>query len=216
MCQHHSSKKNTQTKKSTMGRVKQIASSQNSSQESSVVKSAGTGKRGRPPSTPGSGSQKSAGKKKTAKSISWTLKRQGIPNFHLSIHRTLKQVHPNQTISKNSMSILYVPGLGLWLGFYSPNFSLVPVEPHLISTTPSPPHTRNFTRSNSFCNDMMSRVLKEARTLLLMGGPGGVKTLSARTLQTSARLLLPGELAKHAIAEGTKAVTKFNNGGELN
>jgi histone H2B len=25
------------------------------------------------------------------------------------------------------------------------------------------------------------------------------------------RLLLPGELAKHAVAEGTKAVTKYNS-----
>ena len=29
-------------------------------------------------------------------------------------------------------------------------------------------------------------------------------------VQTSTRLLLPGELAKHAVSEGTKAVTKYN------
>ena len=28
-------------------------------------------------------------------------------------------------------------------------------------------------------------------------------------IQTAVRLILPGELAKHAISEGTKAVTKF-------
>ena len=28
-------------------------------------------------------------------------------------------------------------------------------------------------------------------------------------LQTAVRLILPGELAKHAVSEGTKAVTKF-------
>jgi histone H2B len=34
-------------------------------------------------------------------------------------------------------------------------------------------------------------------------------TLSSREIQTAVRLLLPGELAKHAVPEGTKAVTKF-------
>lgn len=29
-------------------------------------------------------------------------------------------------------------------------------------------------------------------------------------MQTAVRLLLPGELAKHAVSEGTKAVTKYN------
>ena len=32
-------------------------------------------------------------------------------------------------------------------------------------------------------------------------------TISSRELQTSVRLILPGELAKHAISEGTKSVT---------
>ncbi len=35
-------------------------------------------------------------------------------------------------------------------------------------------------------------------------------TLTSREIQTGVRLLLPGELAKHAVAEGTKAVTKYN------
>ena len=34
-------------------------------------------------------------------------------------------------------------------------------------------------------------------------------TLSSREVQTAVRLILPGELAKHAVSEGTKAVTKF-------
>ena len=36
-------------------------------------------------------------------------------------------------------------------------------------------------------------------------------TLSAREIQTSVRLMLPGELSKHAVSEGTKAVTKFSS-----
>ena len=39
----------------------------------------------------------------------------------------------------------------------------------------------------------------------------GRKTLSSREVQTAVRLTLPGELAKHAVSEGTKAVTKFSS-----
>jgi len=41
-------------------------------------------------------------------------------------------------------------------------------------------------------------------------------TISSREIQTAVRLILPGELAKHAVSEGTKAVVKFlsaNEGG---
>jgi histone H2A len=36
----------------------------------------------------------------------------------------------------------------------------------------------------------------------------GKKTISSREIQTAIRMVLPGELAKHAVSEGTKAVTK--------
>ena len=35
-------------------------------------------------------------------------------------------------------------------------------------------------------------------------------TVRAREVQTAARLVLPGELAKHAVSEGMKAVEKYN------
>jgi len=34
--------------------------------------------------------------------------------------------------------------------------------------------------------------------------------MTSREVQSAVRLILPGELAKHAVSEGTKAVTKFN------
>jgi len=43
------------------------------------------------------------------------------------------------------------------------------------------------------------------------------KTISSRTVQTTVRLLFPKELSKHAVSEGTKAVTRFtgpNSGKE--
>lgn len=36
------------------------------------------------------------------------------------------------------------------------------------------------------------------------------RTVTSREVQTGVRLVLPGELAKHAISEGTKAVTYYN------
>nr|GMD32592.1 putative histone H2B-like protein [Ipomoea batatas] len=36
-------------------------------------------------------------------------------------------------------------------------------------------------------------------------------TITSREIQTAVRLVLPGELAKHAVSECTKAVTKFTS-----
>ena len=38
----------------------------------------------------------------------------------------------------------------------------------------------------------------------------GKKTVSAREIQTAVRLFFPGELAKHSVTEGTKAVAKYS------
>ncbi len=61
---------------------------------------------------------------------------------------------------------------------------------------------------NSFVNDIFERIAGEASKLASYNKK---TTLSSREVQTSVRLLLPGELAKHAVSEGTKAVTKFTS-----
>jgi len=58
---------------------------------------------------------------------------------------------------------------------------------------------------NSFVNDIFDRVAVEAANLARINKRG---TLGSREVQTAVRLTLPVELAKHAIAEGTKAVAK--------
>mmetsp|Transcript_46991 Transcript_46991/g.102259 ORF Transcript_46991/g.102259 Transcript_46991/m.102259 type:complete len:150 (+) Transcript_46991:93-542(+) len=60
---------------------------------------------------------------------------------------------------------------------------------------------------NSFMNDVFDRIATEA-TRLLRGSRK--RTLSSGEIETSVRLMLPGELSKHAVSEGTKAVTKYN------
>ena len=61
---------------------------------------------------------------------------------------------------------------------------------------------------NSFINDIFERIASEAGKLSRYSKK---MTLSSREIQTSVRLMLPGELAKHAVSEGTKAVTKFTS-----
>ncbi|XP_041452742.1 late histone H2B.L4-like [Lytechinus variegatus] len=59
---------------------------------------------------------------------------------------------------------------------------------------------------NSFVNDIFERIAAEASRLAQYNKKS---TISSREVQTAVRLLLPGELAKHAVSEGTKAVTKY-------
>ncbi|KAA0163210.1 hypothetical protein FNF28_04360 [Cafeteria roenbergensis] len=61
---------------------------------------------------------------------------------------------------------------------------------------------------NSFINDVFERVCTEAANLCRQNKKA---TCSSREVQTAVRLVLPGELAKHAVSEGTKAVTKFTS-----
>lgn len=61
---------------------------------------------------------------------------------------------------------------------------------------------------NSFVNDIFERIASESSRLT---NHNGKSTISSREIQTSVRLLLPGELAKHAVSEGTKAVTKYTS-----
>ncbi len=59
---------------------------------------------------------------------------------------------------------------------------------------------------NSFINDIFERSAIEASKLVRYNKK---HTLSAREIQSAVKLLLPGELAKHAIIEGAKAVNKY-------
>merc|ERR1711939_614106 len=61
---------------------------------------------------------------------------------------------------------------------------------------------------NSFVNDLFERIAGEASRLAHYNKRS---TITSREVQTAVRLLLPGELAKHAVSEGTKAVTKYTS-----
>ncbi|KAK9127571.1 hypothetical protein Syun_016368 [Stephania yunnanensis] len=61
---------------------------------------------------------------------------------------------------------------------------------------------------NSFINDIFEKLAGEASKLARYNKK---PTITSREIQTAVRLVLPGELAKHAVSEGTKAVTKFTS-----
>lgn len=64
---------------------------------------------------------------------------------------------------------------------------------------------------NSFVADIFERIATEASKLAVYNNRS---TISSREIQTAVRLILPGELSKHAISEGTKSVTKFSSAGK--
>jgi histone H2B len=78
---------------------------------------------------------------------------------------------------------------------------------------------------NSFVNDIFERIATEASSMYFLiiqsiipnlfpselAAYSKKSTISSREIQTSVRLILPGELAKHAISEGTKSVTKVRS-----
>ena len=66
--------------------------------------------------------------------------------------------------------------------------------------------SRAMSITNSFVHDVFERIAVEAGKLVRYNKKG---TLSSREIQTAVRLILPGELAKHAVSEGTKAVAKY-------
>lgn len=58
----------------------------------------------------------------------------------------------------------------------------------------------------AFVTDMFTRLAMESARLTRYSSRS---TLSSREVQTAVRLLLPGELSKHAVAEGSKAVMRM-------
>ncbi len=64
-----------------------------------------------------------------------------------------------------------------------------------------------------FINDVFDRIVFEAGRLVRYNKKS---TISSREIQTAACLILSGELAKHALAEGTKAISKYANEIRIN
>ncbi|KAI4334314.1 hypothetical protein L6164_019025 [Bauhinia variegata] len=66
--------------------------------------------------------------------------------------------------------------------------------------------SKAMTILNNLMTDMFERLAEEAARLNKYTGH---MTLSSREIQGTVKLVLPGELGKHALAEGAKAVTTY-------
>jgi len=60
-----------------------------------------------------------------------------------------------------------------------------------------------MSKMNSFVNDFFERIAEEAGKLAKHDKKA---TISSREIRTAVRLVLPGELGKYAISEGTKGL----------
>merc|ERR1739848_344876 len=83
---------------------------------------------------------------------------------------------------------------------------------HLQGSEASTPRHWSVFKGNEYhefiVNDIFERIAAEASRLAHYNKRS---TITSREIQTAVRLLLPGELAKHAVSEGTKAVTKYTS-----
>ncbi|CAL8139014.1 unnamed protein product [Orchesella dallaii] len=59
---------------------------------------------------------------------------------------------------------------------------------------------------NSFMTDIFERIAAEASRLAHYNKKS---TITSREIQTAVRLIFPGELARHAVSEGTKAIARY-------
>jgi len=97
---------------------------------------------------------------------------------------------------------------GGWEGGAHISLTLLPSRPPLCRAPETGISKKGMAIINSFINDIFEKVVGEAGKLARYNKKA---TLSSREIQTAVRLALPGELAKHAVSEGTKAVTKFTS-----
>jgi len=100
-------------------------------------------------------------------------KKEMIINHKIYIRKLLKQIHPDLSITEDTLSQI--------------NFFIYLLGLHIA-------------REAEFLinKDYMSKNIKGDNN----------KKISSRTIQASVRLSMPGELAKHSISEGVKALTK--------
>jgi histone H2B len=63
---------------------------------------------------------------------------------------------------------------------------------------------RSMSIMNSFVNDLFERIAIEASKLVRYNKK---HTLTAREIQSAVKLLIPGELGRHAIIEGAKSIS---------
>ncbi|KAI8500070.1 hypothetical protein Bbelb_223870 [Branchiostoma belcheri] len=179
--------------------------------------------------------EKKAGKSRMAGSMERRKKRKRKETYSVYIYKVLKQVHPDTGISSKAMNtmnsfvndsfeqanssamlfslfgqiLLISTQIIQWPGsiHWPEECQLTPVD-HRRVHPDTGISSKAMNIMNSFVNDIFERIASEASRLAQYNKRS---TITSREIQTAVRLLLPGELAKHAVSEGTKAVTKYTS-----
>jgi len=174
-----------------------------------------------------------SGKKPVAKKAVKAAKgpkrsKKGVESYKLYIFKVLKQVHPDTGISSKAMAILnsfiadqfekiasqaaqvrlLIRSLlieSLWCDLQRPALFI-----NLTCLTPFLELCVVTTASLALAASCVLPLFHFLSSLQL-ARVNKKPTLTSREIQTAVRLVLPGELAKHAVSEGTKAVTKFTS-----
>jgi len=128
-------------------------------------------------------------------------------NFIPYIKKVLKQVHPNTGITKNAAiqlnALLNIIGVLIAKkGSFLCGNEMVKKRPR---------KKGSFKESKTLelaLDDAKPEQIKEKKVK-----KKGAGTCDSRCIHTGVRLIFPGELAKHSVSEGTKAVTKYSSGG---
>ena len=136
--------------------------------------------------------------KKVAKSVDGSKKKgrknKAVETYKIYIYKVLKQVRllPKDVLDTAVNSAFNIVEL----------FCLLQVHPDTGISS------KAMSILNSFINDIFEKIATETASLARYNKK---PTVTSREIQTAVRLILPGELAKHAVSEGTKAVTKYNS-----
>ena len=67
-------------------------------------------------------------------------------------------------------------------------------------------HPKAMSVLNSMVNDLFERIAAEASRLAQCNKK---PTITSREIETAVKLILPGDLVKHAVSEGSKAVAQY-------
>uniref|UniRef100_A0A8C5Q269 Histone H2B n=1 Tax=Leptobrachium leishanense TaxID=445787 RepID=A0A8C5Q269_9ANUR len=172
-----------------------------------------------------------AAKKGSKKAVTKTQKKDGKKrrksrkeSYSIYVYKVLKQVHPDTGVSSKAMGIMNsfvndiferIAGEASRLAHYNKRSTItsqsysIYVYKVLKQVHPDTGvSSKAMGIMNSFVNDIFERIASEASRLAHYNKRS---TITSREIQTAVRLLLPGELAKHAVSEGTKAVTKYTS-----
>ena len=153
-------------------------------------------------------------------------------SYSTYIYKVLKQVHPDTGISKKGMSVMnsFINDIFDRIGGEAGKPAKKTVKKGASGTKKKKAKVETYkiyiykvlkqvhpdtgisskamSIMNSFINDIFEKIAGEASKLARYSKK---PTVTSREIQTAVRLILPGELAKHAVSEGTKAVTKYTS-----